>query len=234
MELFSIIFAKHQVSSKILFFFITVKGLMIINPWDYPFGTRVFYDTYTGITKEMWESLLNQSYPESYQFTFNLIDKNNYICMKSFIAVHEKKNNYVVMGCTLKNLNYQNKVLDRYLIFLWSMVGISIIMLMSFYVIYSILFIYLREIQIMNERFQNWLEYSLKHDDFNGIEKFDCKSTMFFYRAYYYASRFIIEIKYIKQNIRNLTGCLRGHMMFTCSTLGRKNVTAIIFAKVHI
>lgn len=145
-------------------FFITYNGFMIISPWDYPIEVMIFQETFTGISRTLWDSILDESLNRDYEFKFAVLGED-YTCIRNFIKVGNEDIKYILMSCVAKKPDQKYPTyLDNPEI-LWVLICI-ILMAAIVYLGIScgLIFKLQAEFDLLKEHFDQWLNNALKSD----------------------------------------------------------------------
>ncbi|OMJ74675.1 hypothetical protein SteCoe_26354 [Stentor coeruleus] len=95
-------------NDNIILIVATIKGFIIISPWDLPIGTRIFEKSLTNFSESLWAEIISSS--EITTFAFESIDQIKYICNRKLIYPTNTPT-YVIIYCFDQAI-YDSKVIQ--------------------------------------------------------------------------------------------------------------------------
>ncbi|OMJ69717.1 hypothetical protein SteCoe_32480 [Stentor coeruleus] len=88
----------------------TIKGAMIVNPWNYKLETRIFQEDITGFSKSLWDNITGVNFYDYNSFEFSTINKIAYFCYRKLITPYNDITHILIMCINTSNLkDYTSK-----------------------------------------------------------------------------------------------------------------------------
>lgn len=91
-------------SIELIIILSTIKGAMIVNPWNYSLETRLFQEDITGFSESLWEKITGPRFYDNTSFEFSTIGQINYFCFRRMINPYNESTHILIICTNESNL----------------------------------------------------------------------------------------------------------------------------------
>ncbi|OMJ65835.1 hypothetical protein SteCoe_37554 [Stentor coeruleus] len=91
-------------SKELIVILSTIKGAMIVNPWNYNLEIRLFQEDITGFSESLWEKITGPQFYDNTSFEFSTVGQINYLCYRRMINPYNEFTHVLIICIDKSNL----------------------------------------------------------------------------------------------------------------------------------